>query len=120
VLGNPLNPLSLPLCLEKTSSTNSALLPFATLVGLSKGEISPPHPYPLPSGERDEIPLQIPLLIPVVLSEIPKIPSNSRCAIWETMTHQLCPATLRYFSRFIKGEKYTPSFEKGRMGWISY
>ncbi|HRR97044.1 MAG TPA: hypothetical protein P5150_09995, partial [Candidatus Ratteibacteria bacterium] len=29
---------------------------------------------------------------------------GSSCAIWETMTHQLCPANPRYFSRFVKGE----------------
>jgi len=40
--------------------------------------LNPPHPHLLPIGEKDEIPLNLPL---------------------------------------IKGEE-TPSFEKGRLGWI--
>jgi len=35
------------------------------------------------------------------------------------MTHQLCPATLRYFSRFIKGENILLPFPReGRDGFI--
>ena len=37
-----------------------------------------------------------------------KSPLNPRCAIWETITHQLCFATPRYFSRFTKGENIKP------------
>jgi len=68
-----------PLFFKEGSNTNSALLISATLVGLPMGEYQkPPHPYILPAGEKDEIPLYLPLL---------------------------------------KGEE-TPSFEKGRWGWI--
>ena len=70
---------------------------FATLCFFSRfykeGKYPPLIRAFSPTGRRTKIPLQIPLF--------------PRCAIWKTMTHQLCPANLCYFSRFVKGGKYS-------------